>query len=175
MSYTEYFDLYYAAQKKDCKYKAFLIDVKNSRTVLQDPYEEEYIHYHKFVDYITKRLCAMDKINGKDVFLQDENNQKVLILEHLCPHDNLKSNPMILGNCACFFVNNHTITDEQFIGIVCEAIKKFDVNFSFHFLSGQYETEDYAKGGHELYKGYMLPILEFLSKKWLKSVDIGLK
>ena len=37
--------------------------------------------------------------------------------------------------------------------------------FKFHFISGKYETDNYAGGNKKLYKGYMLPILEYMSKK----------
>ena len=35
MSYSEYFDLFYDAQKRDCKYRAFMIDVKGSKKTFQ--------------------------------------------------------------------------------------------------------------------------------------------
>ena len=42
MSYTEYYDLFDAAQKRDCPYRAFLIDVKNSKVELNGANEKEY-------------------------------------------------------------------------------------------------------------------------------------
>ena len=168
MSYTEYFDLYYSAQKKDCKYRAFLIDVKNSKKCLEG---SKYFKYHQCVDYITEELCKLKKINGKEVFLQNENNIKMTFQNYTGPSNNLIRNPMIVGDCACFFVNNNTITENQFIKIMCDAIQKFDVDFAFHYLSGQYETDDYAKGGKQLCKAYMLPIMEDLSKKQGLLID----
>ena len=87
---------------------------------------------------------------------------------------------MCVGDCACFFVNNHTISNKQFIKILCDAIKKFDIKFSFYYLSAQYETNEYAKGGKQLCKVYMLPIMEDISKQkgllidktYIKGADI---
>ncbi len=159
MSYTEYFDLFYAAQKKDCKNKAFLIDVKNSRNDLAS--YEEYHKYHLAVDYITKKLAKLGCL------LQDENNVMCILLDkdQYHPHiDSLKRNPMITGDASCFFVKADSISDKEFIKILCSAITKFDINFSFHFMSGKYETDSYAEGKTKMYRGYMLPMLEYLSK-----------
>lgn len=167
MSYSEYFDLYYAAQNKDCKYRAFLIDVKNSRKTLLDG--KEYHKHHLCVDYIVDRLCDIENKSGKEILLREQDTivQKLFGDEnkHLKQFDNLKRNPMIVGDCACFLVNNNTITEKQFLDILCEAIDKFDINFAYHYLSAKYETNNYVKGNKQLCKQYVMPIMEDISKK----------
>lgn len=163
MSYSEYYDLFHKAQKTDCKYHAYLIDVKNSKTNLSGENEHEYTKFHKFVNYITNVLLKINEIKNEKIFLVDEQN-KTFFGNGDVLNNNLL-NPMILGDAACFFLKDKKITDEMFIEILCDAMKKFDINFSFHYMSGKYQTNDYAEGGDKLYKGYMLPLLEKLSKK----------
>ena len=170
MSHTEYFDLFYKAQERPCKFRAFMIDVQNSKK-LQNNWQE-YMKYFKCVDYITNTLCKLNKKENKEIFLQNERNVPVFFSNRANrPKNNLDSNPMILGDCACFFTKENTISEEQFIKILQEAIKELDVTLSFHYMSGAYETESYAEGGRKLYKGYMLPILEDLSKKEGKIIS----
>ena len=170
MSYTEYFDLFYQAQEKPCKFRAFMIDVKNSKESFKNL--REYMKYHKCVDYITDRLCGLNEKENKEIFLQNERNVPVYFLNKKNrPKNNLDSNPLILGDCACYFTREGTISEEQFLGILNDAIKKFNTTLSFHFMSGKYETESYAEGGRKLYKGYMLELLEDLSKKEGKLVS----
>lgn len=171
MSYNEYFDLYYVAQKKDCKYRAFLIDVKDSSTTLVG---KEYHKHHLCVDYIVDRLCEFEKKNGKEILLREKDTFVQKLFDNnksIKQFDNLKRNPMILGDCACFLVNNNTITEKQFLDILGEAINKFDINFTYHYLSAKYETNDYAKGNTQLCKQYVMPIMEDLSKNEGKLID----
>ena len=65
MSYYEYFDLFYSAQKKRCKYRAFLIDVKNSREVLAS--YKEYYKFHSCVDYIVEKLTNLGKLKNNEI------------------------------------------------------------------------------------------------------------
>lgn len=163
MSYSEYFDLFYAAQKKSCEYRAILIDVKNSKKVLKT--FDEYQRFHHCVDYIIDTLCQLERERGKKILLQDKNNIVHKTSAKASTNvSNLNRNPMILGDCACFFINEGTLSENDFINILIKAITNFNIDFSFHFASGKYETDSYAEGNEKLYKGYMLPLLENLSK-----------
>ena len=161
MSYEEYFDMFWAAQKKDCKYRAFMIDVKDSRNVLIG---KKYLTFHNLVDSVTEKLCELNKKNNDNIFLIDDNNHTMLFKNYQkC--DPLKRNPMIIGDCACYFTKNtKKFTNTDFLKIVVESMKELNIDYKLHFLSAKYQTHDYSKGGKELYKGYMLPILEKLSK-----------
>ena len=64
-----------------------------------------------------------------------------------------------------YFVHNGSISTNRMIEIFAESLKKFNINYSFHFCTGVYETNNYAEGGTLLYKGYMPQILESMSKK----------
>lgn len=163
MSYSEYFDLFYTAQKKSCKYRALLIDVKNSRNVLKS--FDEYHKFHLCIDHIIETLSQLGTKRGNEILLQNENNVIHKTTSKTRINDsNLNCNPMILGDCACFFINDGSLSENDFISILCNAINKFKIDFAFHFASGKYETDSYAEGNKKLYKGYMLPLLENISK-----------
>ena len=194
MSHNEYFDLFKEAQKRDCPYKAFLIDVVNSEKVFNDP--ERHLKKYIIFDYIAiellKRNCLRNNKNNQ-LFLcykrinfkkeYDYNFDNILNqipnLDKLQLYNNKKANhqfnliinPMIVGDACCYLTNSNAISDEEFIQIVKNGMKKFNIDYDFHFLSGKYETDSYAKGGKKLYKGYMLQILEHFSKKEGKVIS----
>ena len=62
------------------------------------------------------------------------------------------------------FINDGSLSENDFINILFYAINKFNIDFAFHFASGKYETDSYAEWNKKLYKGYMLPLLENISK-----------
>lgn len=188
MSYFEYFDLYKIAQTKNCPYKAFCIDVVNSKKVMkQDP--KRQLKMFKLFDYISLELLKKNK--NSQVFRNNKNNQLNLVLKNINYDknfikkydeilknvnnlfitnlkqggDTLLANPMITGDCACYFINDGTLTDKEFLSILKIGIEKFDIDFDFHFLSGKYETDNYTEGGNKFYKGYVREILEHFSKK----------
>ena len=154
-----------------------MIDVVNSKQILTNCYPK-YHKLHNLFDYVSIELLKLNDGKIKQTLRNDENNKLLLIYadknkykdKGICIYEskdvlaNLVSNPMVLGDCACYCTNNNTITDEQFINIVKTGIKKFNIDFELHFKSAQYETDKYDEGGKKLYKGYMLPLLEHYSK-----------
>ena len=161
MSYIEYIDLFDIAQTKDCPYRAFMIDVVDSKK--QPQYIIDYIKHHNFLDYIFN-LLKKEEVNGMQIVLNDNNNQHKGVFESKGINGNL-CNPMILGDMATYFLYNNSITVERIIEIILLAINEFDINYAFHFATGVYETNDYGEGGSLLFKGYMPQILENMSKK----------
>lgn len=188
MSYDEYFDIYRNAQQNKCPFRAFCIDVVNSKKVMkQDP--KRQLKMFKLFDYISLELLKKNK--NSQVFRNNKNNQLNLVLKNINYDknfikkyddilkninnlfitnlkqvgDTLLANPMITGDCACYFTNDGTLTDKEFLSILKIGIEKFDIDFDFHFLSGKYETENYTEGGNKFYKGYVREILEDVSKK----------
>ena len=184
MSWDEYKDIYKNAQNRKCPYKAFLIDVVNSKRIFSNNYPK-YKKLHKLFNYISIELLKANKDTNKQIFRNDENNKLCLLIKNRNKYENsgifvlkgnedyknLISNTMILGDCACYFTNNNTITDDKFMDIVKNGIKKLDIDFDLHFISAQYETDKYEEGGKKLYKGYMLQILEHFSKKEGKIIS----
>ena len=166
MSDMEYLDLFLDCQKRKCPYRAYLFDIKNSGKHFSDI--ENFRKFHKFVTYMTTKLYEMNT-DSQQVFRCDENNIPRLPefekkLKNIVGPNSV-SNPFILGDCACFYVNEDSITQKEVLKLAVSAMKKFDIDFEFHFLSGKYETDVYEEGGRKMYKGYMPRILEDLSKK----------
>ena len=142
MSWEEYKDIYKSAQNRKCPYKAFLIDVVNSKKILLNNYPK-YKKLHKLFNYISIELLKLNDGKIKQTLRNDENNKLCLLIKNRNKYENsgifvlqgnedylnLISNPMILGDCACYCTNNNTITDEQFINIVKTGIKKFNIDF----------------------------------------------
>lgn len=162
MSYSEYWDLFYDAQKKECPYRAFTFDVVNSRNQI------EYINDHKkfleFVLYVYSCLENKEKSTNIKILLNDRYNHKC----NLTQKNNLKlndCNPIILGDMATYFVYNNSITTTRMIEIFKTGLEKFNISYPFHFATGIYETNIFAQGGTKLYKGYMPQMLEYISKK----------
>lgn len=161
MSYTEYIDMFKATQAKDCPYRAFVLDIVNSRK--QSQYIVENVNYHRFVDYIYALLEKEEQLLGKEILLKDSNNLHKGLFERKGINGNLY-NPMVLGDMAAYFVYNGSISIDRFMEIAITAMKEYNITYPFHFATGVYETNDYASGGAKLYKGYMPQILETVSK-----------
>ena len=162
MSYIEYLDLFETTQKKECPYRAFTFDVINSRC------QKEYLEtratkFFKLLD-VVYHLLEQEEINtNKKILLKDTLNQKFDITKPRV--NNNEYNPMILGDMLTFFVYNKSITTERMAEIFVIALQKYNIEYSFHFATGVYQTNDYAKGGTLMYKGYMPQILEKISKQ----------
>ena len=160
MSYKEYFDMYRVTQKKVCPYRAFMLDVVGSKKAEQ--YINEYPSYREFVDEIYRLLLQEEADTNTQILLKDKNNKTRLDGRKII-NGNLY-NPMTLGDMATYFVYNGSISTERFLELSVQAMRKFNISYSFHFNTGVYQTNDYGEGGTRLYKGYMPQILENLSK-----------
>lgn len=152
--------MFYNAQKKDCPYRAFVFDVVDSRH--QEQYRVEYENHHACMDYVADLLEKEGLSTGKIVLLKDEFNYRELI-GNAKLNGNLQ-NPMRLGDMIAYFVYNGSINNERMIQLFVDALNKFNINYSFHFSTGVYETNDYGEGGTKLFKGYMAGLLEDISK-----------
>lgn len=160
MSFFEYKDLFLSAQKKKCPYRAFVFDVVNSRHC------EEYLsNKNCFLNLIRDVCIHLEKEEVKTnckILLNDKYNIKnatgeFSALGNLC-------NPIVLGDSVTFFVYNETIKPERMVEIFLSKLKKNNINYSFHFATGVYETNNYNDGNKKLFKGYMPQLLELLSK-----------
>ena len=167
MSYSEYFDLFYAAQKQNCPYRAFTFDVVNSKR--QTQYILEHTKHLDCMMNIYALLEREERLTGKKILLKDRFNQK-LENDTLILNSNV-FNPMILGDMVTYFVYNNSITPERMLELFANNLKQFNINYPFHFKTGVYQTNSYGEGGTKLYKGYMPQLLEELSKKESFIVD----
>lgn len=190
MSYDEYFDIYREAQSRNCPFRAFCIDVVNSKILLANN-KDRYPKVYKLFDYITIKLLEKNNLvqvlrNNKNnqlnltynfvrfnndkptefnrILKEISKNQKIFVRDDKNIYANLIANPMITGDCACYLTNENTLSENEFLEIVKTAMEKFNIDVDFHFKSAKYETDEYAEGGKKLYKGYVFPILEKLSK-----------
>ena len=162
MSYTEYFDLYYITQKKECPFRAFTFDVINSRKQIQ--YIKEHTKHLECMLFVI-HLLKQEELKTKQKILLNDNHNNLFDLKIPMPTNNNLNNPMILGDMVTYFVYNHSITTNRMLELFQYAIKKYNLEYSFHFATGVYETNSYADGNTKLYKGYMPQILESISKK----------
>ena len=137
-----------------------MIDIVDSRNQPQNIMD--IIKHHKLLEHIFN-LLQKEESKGTQIVLRDNNNKHKSVYERNGINGNLY-NPMILGDMATYFTYNNSITIERFVEIVLSAMQDFDINYSFHFATGVYETNDYKYGGALLYKGYMPQILESISK-----------
>lgn len=161
MSYHEYFDMFHHVQKLDnCPYRAFMFDVVNSRN--QENYAKKFEDHHKCMDYVYKLLEREESVVGTPILLKDQFNRHNVDREML-RNGNLR-NPMRLGDMITYFVYNGSISCERMIELFAEGLRKYNIEYPFHFATGVYQTNEYGEGGTLLFKGYMPHILESLSK-----------
>lgn len=159
MSYSEYWDLFYIAQKKQCPFRAFTFDVKNSKS------NKEYINnrdkYFKLIEYVYNALIQEEIKNNKKILIKDKFNQKY---SNQNTNNNNYLNPMIIGDMFTFFVYENSMTQNEIVNLFIKGLKKLNINYDFHFMTGKYQTHDYKQGKSLLYKGYVPQMLEYLSK-----------
>lgn len=161
MSYSEYIDMFIDVQKKDCPYRAFTFDIVNSRN--QVMYFKENKKHYEFLYYVYCLLEREEELTGKKILLKDDVYNKPIKGE---PNNySHHYNPTTLGDMATYFVYNGSITTERMLELFMEGLRKFDINYAFHFKTGVYQTNDYVEGATKLFKGYMPQILENMSKK----------
>lgn len=161
MSYNEYINMFLNCQKIKCPYRAFMFDVVGSKN--SSEYQNTRpVKFFKLINTVYALIEKEEKITNKQILLKDKFNQKFNITTPKI--DNNFYNPMILGDMITLFVYENSITSQRMLEIFISALKICDINYSFHFNTGVYQTNVYAKGGNKLFKGYMPQILEKLSK-----------
>ena len=161
MSYSEYIDMFMEAQKQDCPYRAFTFDIVNSRN--QVMYFKENKKHYEFLYYVYCLLEREEELMGKQILLKDDIYNKPI--QGVANNYSHHHNPTTLGDMATYFVYNGSITTERMLELFAEGLRKFDINYAFHFKTGVYQTNNYVEGGTKLFKGYMPQILENMSKK----------
>ena len=162
MSYREYIDMFKFVQGKKCPYRAFTFDVVSSR--VNEEYINKIYQYRDFILFVYNALLEEGKNTKTKIVLEDDFNKPYFVNGHDGIDKNI-NNPMVLGDNVTYFVYNGSISEERMIELFSKGLEKYNLNLSFHYGSGVYETNDYKFGGQQLFKGYMPQILEWLSKK----------
>lgn len=155
MAAEEYIDLFELAQKNKSSKQAFLIDVVGSKKL-----KDYASSFYPIVQEITNILK-----NKNNILINNNFNEIMELGKNTNRVDQTTLNPMVLGDCACFFVNANSISKVEFINLVKHLMTKHKVNYDIHFQSCYYETDNYVDGGTKLYKGYVPRLLENLDKK----------
>jgi len=150
MSYTEYRDLYKAAQKKDCPFIAYFVDVVDSKKNLQG---SDYVKHYSFINRLTKKLQDKMKVD-----IEYNHLHFIGALKDI--YDNNLTNPMIRGDGTCYFFEKDKITDQEFMTTLMTTIKECNYPFDLHVKYCKYETDKYEEGNTKLYKGYVFNFLE---------------
>ena len=117
------------------------------------------IFFYPIIQEITNIL------NKNNILIKNQFNEILEFDKNINRIDQTTLNPMVLGDCACFFVNANSISKNEFINLVKHLMTKHKVNYDIHFQSCYYETDNYVDGGTKLYKGYVPRLLENIDKK----------
>lgn len=143
MSYVEYKDMFDKAQKHG-KYQMFIIDLANSKKLSTEDLKDAEItmreKFDKIANYIEKKYGILH-INNHPLF----NNNKYFVLGDLC------------GICV------ESGSSKMIEKIIKKEFKNFD--YKYHFETGFYDTDDWAKGNTLYYFGYCIQELERKYKK----------
>ena len=165
MSYLEYLDLFKKAQVKDCKYVAYFLDIKNSKTNIKN--STDITKHFMFVNSLTDKLRPYLK--------QDEFNVLNYVTKAINSDAN-NNNPISIGDGVCYFFDKDSITLEKFKQIVVDCIKENSYKFDLHLSFAKYETNDIKEANSKLYKGYIFRILEdYKNNSELLSINTELE
>ncbi len=166
MSYLEYLDLFKKAQNKDCKYIAYFLDIKNSKTEIKN--STDLIKHFMFINSLTDKLSPYLK--------QDEFNVLNNLITKSKNIDANNNNPISIGDGVCYFFDKDKISTDKFKQIVVDCMKENSYKFDLHLNFAKYETNDIKEANSKLYKGYMLRILEELkSNSQIISINTELE
>ena len=99
MSYTEYYDIFEAAQKRDCPFVAYFVDVVDSKKNFIG--KGSILAHNDFVNKLTFALKDKLKIDKKNI-LYFRGSSKNMLID--------LNNPMIIGDGTCYFFKKGKIT-----------------------------------------------------------------
>ena len=151
MSYSEYFDMFFDRQEKDCKYRAFTFDVVHSRE--QELYLKDKPRFFMLIDCVYSLLEKEELSSQMPILLKDKFNKRYSF--GMGVQNGNEINPMILGDMMTFFVYNQSISSERMLELFIDGLRKLGIDYPFHFNTGVYETNNYIEGGSKLFKGYI--------------------
>lgn len=178
--FEQYGDLYKEAQTTG-KYKMFLLDVKNSKKILQI----KGINFHQslvsFVNCVTEDLLKLEKKLGRKILhrdLESFNNYNVnehknkVVLQRTQGKNVPKvykydcQNPLLwFGDMMYFIIIRDSISDEKVFEILQKNKNLIVPRYDLHYASGYYETDIWAESGEKFSRTYCISILNELAKK----------
>ena len=153
MSYTEYNDLYKKAQLNG-NYKIYLMDIVGSRKM------ERSIR-------INAQKLSLQLL--KNIYIKLNNLEKELnmVIIHRSPIFNvenpyrgdLKEPFAVSGDSFGFTIVKNSLTDEEIYNIIIDEKNKLGIDFNYHISTAYYETDDFALGNKQYYRGYCIEYL----------------
>ena len=141
MSWDEYIDLFDAAQKKECKYRLFVLDgVKHRFLEDQFKYNKDLF---KLTDNIIQDIIKIENARGILIFDRDENSIFVKSLAETRDPKLYKTNfiggPSLfsacfwLGDLIHFAVYDKSISEEEFKSVIKKNMKDLNLNYNFYY------------------------------------------
>lgn len=137
MSWDEYSDMFDKAQEIG-KYRCHVFDMKESRK-----------------GYDNKKFWLLLEIFKTKIDVK-----------HIHLSEQFPNVPFITsGDLIVLITHRDSISDEEVYKYFKVAKEESELGKDFHYLSGNYETDDWVKGNVEYYGGYCIPELEYRSKR----------
>ena len=172
MSTSEYNDLFIKCQDTGI-YHIFTFDIKNSkkmikeqRLIVQYRLIELAIMMYKMIQEIELRKNKKILVFGNDFTKLNESRLNMF---------GYKQEPFIYGDVIGFTVYRNTITEKEVLDIFNKCIIALDINFEFHLANGYYETNDWALGNNQYFRGYCIDLLVNLHKPYNEKIRKELK
>lgn len=137
MGWYEYSDMFDKAQKIG-KYRCHVFDMKDCRKGYDDKKFRLLLELFR------------DKIDTKHIHTSEQFPKVPFITS---------------GDIIVLITQRDSVSDEEVYKYFREAKEESGLGKDFHYLSGYYETDEWAKGDVEYYGGYCIPELEYRSKK----------
>jgi len=170
----DYEDLYIKAQNNDkAKYHIFTFDLVGSKAINKiDPVAE-----NRLQDIIIELYLLIASIERME-------NRKILVFEDGFIHGwdlkrtkefGLKYEPFFLGDAVGFTIYNNSLDTQEVINAFNLIKEKHDFPYDIHYNDALYETNDYGKGGIELFRGYCIDISSNIHKDEYKELRDKIK
>jgi hypothetical protein len=157
MSYQEYESMFKEAQGRG-KYHMFLFDIEDSRNL--DP----IVHFQakKLLLDVYERLEYWERASGKKIL---HHPKKVTWRA-----DSREPFYGFMGDEFGFTIVRGSMRTEDILWLWQEEKGRLGIKFKFHFVEGDYETDDWAKGQKLYFRGYCMQQLNYIDKKNTKLV-----
>ena len=163
MSSIEYNDLFLLCQDTG-KYHMFTFDIVGSKKM--DKFTRKNAQYKmiKLMKSMYQLLTEIQQKLGKQILVFEED---------FIPYDagvgvkgfGMKQEPFLIGDVFGFTVYRDSIDKDTIMQIYEYFKDSLDIDFEFHIADGYYETNDYALGGTQYFRGYCMDTLSNLHKE----------
>jgi|LSQX01.2.fsa_nt_gb hypothetical protein len=169
MSYSEYDDLFLKARQTG-EYHIFLFDIKGSRKIPFNKRNRIQIEAKRLILSVYKRLAILEKHLGRAILHKSDMLFGILCGGITGIRGDMYEPFNVTGDCFGFTIIRGSIDASVVYDIFLEEKEKFGIECDFNYADGYYETDDYAKGVSEYFRGYCIQKLEEVSKKTGKCI-----